>query len=151
MCSPAMMGTMPSRKSAPSKKVLVIEDDADVSEVLALLLRKFGVQVVIAADGITGVELTRKERPDLVLVDLQLPGMNGLEVIRSIRSIPGCASLPLIVITGNSTVEYIRETARLGADDFLVKANVLAGTGLERIKKWLAPARQDRTKTRSRK
>src|SRR5258706_6260989 len=138
---------MVRRRVPPPKRVLVIEDDADVSEVLAVLLHDIGVDVLIAADGLSGVDATRKEKPDLVLVDIHLPGMNGLEVIRTIRSIRGCASLPLIVITGNSTVEYIRETARLGADDFLVKANVLSGQGLERIRKWLTPTRQRRTRT----
>jgi len=119
------------------KKVLIIEDDADVSSILALLLEDMKAQVLTAADGTAGIAAALKQKPDLVLVDLNLPGISGLEVIRSLRATSGMGSVPIIVITGNSTVENIRETARLGADDFLVKANVLAGAGIKRIRKYL--------------
>ena len=130
---------MAKRPSPEKKKVLIIEDDADVSNILTLLVEGLEAQVITAEDGKSGIAATLREKPDLVLVDLLLPGMDGLEVIRTIRATPGLGSLPIIVITGNSTVEYIRETARLGANDFLVKANVLTGTGLERIQKYLHP------------
>ena len=130
---------MAKRPSPVKKKVLIIEDDADVSNILTLLVEGLEAQVITAEDGKSGIDATLREKPDLVLVDLLLPGMDGLEVIRTIRATPGLGSLPIIVITGNSTVEYIRETARLGANDFLVKANVLTGTGLERIQKYLHP------------
>ena len=137
----------PARK-ALRKKVLVIEDDEDVSKILVLLLQSMNVDVLVADDGMTGLQMARDGNVDLVLVDIHLPGMNGVEVIRSIRATPKLAALPLIVITGNSTVEYIRETARMGANDVLVKANVLAGDGLDRIRKYLGdppkPARARR-------
>jgi CheY-like chemotaxis protein len=130
---------MTKRTRPGKKKVLIIEDDLDVSNILTVLLEGLEAQVFTAADGQAGVAATLKEKPDLILVDLHLPGMNGLEVIRTLRATPGLGSLPIIVITGNSTVEYIRETARLGATDFLVKANVLSGAGLQRIQKYLQP------------
>jgi len=130
---------MTKRTRPGKKKVLIIEDDLDVSNILTVLLEGLEAQVFTAADGHAGVAATLKEKPDLILVDLHLPGMNGLEVIRTLRATPGLGSLPIIVITGNSTVEYIRETARLGATDFLVKANVLSGAGLQRIQKYLQP------------
>ncbi|HLY74444.1 MAG TPA: response regulator [Planctomycetota bacterium] len=130
---------MPKKTTAPRKRVLIIEDDEDVAKILEVLVGGLNADVRIADDGMTGVELARAEKPDLVLVDIHLPGMNGLEVIRTLRATPELAGLPLIVITGNSTVEYVRETAKLGANDFLVKANVLAGDGLDRIQKYLAP------------
>ncbi len=130
---------MTKKAAPPRKRVLIIEDDEDVSKILSLLLKTLDVDVLVADNGMTGFRMARDEQPDLVLVDIHLPGMNGLEVIRSIRATPKLAGLPLIVITGNSTVEYIKETARMGADDFLVKANVLAGDGLDRIRKFLSP------------
>ncbi len=130
---------MPKKTTAPRKRVLIIEDDEDVAKILEVLVGGLNADVRISDDGMTGVELARAEKPDLVLVDIHLPGMNGLEVIRTLRATPELAGLPLIVITGNSTVEYVRETAKLGANDFLVKANVLAGDGLDRIQKYLAP------------
>lgn len=127
-----------TKHSGPEKKkVLIIEDDPDVSSILAVLLKGMKAEVLTAADGTVGVTAALKEKPDLVLVDLNLPGISGLDVIRSLRATSGMASVPIIVITGNSTVENIRETAKLGANDFLVKANVLAGAGIKRIRKYL--------------
>ena len=129
---------MPKKTPPVPKRVLIIEDDEDVAKILEVLVRGFHAEVLLADDGMTGVQMARTQQPDLVLVDIHLPGMNGLEVIRALRDTPRLASLPIIVITGNSTVEYVRETARLGANDFLVKANVLAGDGLDRIEKFLS-------------
>ncbi|SRR5258708_5051765 len=129
---------MPKKTPAVPKRVLIIEDDEDVAKILEVLVRGLHAEVLLADDGMTGVQMARTQQPDLVLVDMHLPGMNGLEVIRALRDTTQLAGLPIIVITGNSTVEYVRETARLGADDFLVKANVLAGDGLERIEKFLS-------------
>ncbi|HEV3027995.1 MAG TPA: response regulator [Planctomycetota bacterium] len=129
---------MPKKKPAVRKRVLIIEDDEDVAEILEVLVRGLHADVLVADDGMTGVELARTERPDLVLVDIHLPGISGLEVIRALRATAKLEALPIIVITGNSTVEYVRETAKLGANDFLVKANVLAGDGLDRIERFLS-------------
>jgi len=129
---------MPKKTPVVPKRVLIIEDDEDVAKILEVLVRGLHAEVLLADDGMTGVEMARTQHPDLVLVDIHLPGMNGLEVIRALRGTTRLAGLPIIVITGNSTVEYVRETARLGANDFLVKANVLAGDGLDRIEKFLS-------------
>lgn len=128
---------MPKREAEKRKKVLIIEDDPDVSSILAVLLEGLKALVITADDGNAGVSAALREKPDLVLVDLNLPGISGLDVIRSLRATETLATTPIVVITGNSTVENIRETARLGANDFLVKANVLAGAGIQRIQKYL--------------
>jgi len=135
------MHRMPKKPAPAPKRVLIIEDDEDVAKMLEVLIRGLKASVLLADDGMTGLELARTESPDLVLVDIHLPGMNGLEVIRGIRATPRLAALPIVVITGNSTVEYVRETVLLGANDFLVKANVLAGDGLDRIRRYLTPSR----------
>jgi CheY-like chemotaxis protein len=128
---------MAKDRLAPGKKVLVIEDDADVALALKTLLQGPGVAVLCAENGPAGIAMATEMKPDLALIDIHLPGMNGLEVIRTLRLTPGLETLPIIVITGDSTIEYIRETARLKVTDFLVKANVLSGAGLDRIEKAL--------------
>lgn len=136
---------MPKPKKAPvpkKKKVLIVEDDAVVSRILEQLVRGLDADACVAEDGASGISMARSERPDLVLVDIHLPGMNGLEVIREIRATPKLAALPIIVITGDSTAEFVRQTAMLGANDFLVKANVLAGDAVDRIRRHLAPAKR---------
>jgi CheY-like chemotaxis protein len=129
---------MAKQPQALGKKVLIIEDDPDVALVLKTLLHSLDVDVHCAEDGLSGIAMALKEKPDLALVDIHLPGMNGLEVIRTIRFTPELKNLPIIVITGDSTVDYIKESARLKVNDFLVKANVLTGAGLDRIEKLLS-------------
>jgi CheY-like chemotaxis protein len=70
-------------------------------------------------------------------VDLHLPRLNGLEVIRVLRAMPSLEQTPIIIITGNTTAEYIKEAAQLGVSDFLVKANFLSGASLDRIRRFL--------------
>jgi CheY-like chemotaxis protein len=119
------------------KKILVIEDDPDMSRILARLLSSLDAAIITAPDGLAGVALALSERPQLVLMDIQLPGMNGLDAIRTLRSYDELADVPVIVLTGHANPENIRQAVDVGADDFLVKANVVAGDGLERIRQAL--------------
>jgi len=119
------------------KRILVIEDDPDVSRVLVTLLGRLEVEVLTAPDGLVGVALAATERPHLIIMDLNLPRMNGLDAIRTLRGYPEMASVPIIVLTAFANPDNIREAVEVGADDFLVKANVLAGDGLERIRQAL--------------
>jgi DNA-binding response OmpR family regulator len=128
---------MPKNPVPLRKTVLLIEGDEAAARILTPLLESLAVDVLAAADGATGLQMALERRPDLAIVDLPLPGKDGIELIRSLRATPTLAGLPLLVITAESTVENIRETARLGVDDFLVQANVLSGAGLDRIRKLL--------------
>jgi CheY-like chemotaxis protein len=122
------------------KRILVIEDDEDVTRVLKALLSGLDADIVTAPDGVAAVAAACEEPPSLCLVDLHLPKINGLDVIRVLKSMPGLGEVPVIIITGNTTVDYIREAVNLGVSDFLVKANFLAGSCMERIRKFLDAA-----------
>lgn len=139
----------------PKKRVLVIEDDQDVSKILQALLSSLDVEVITAADGLEAIKAAGRVRPDLCLVDLHLPKLSGLDVIRVIRAMPELGEIPIAIITGNTTADYIKEAVLLGVSDFLVKANFLSGNSLDRIRRLLdqrsAPApstgrRDDRMK-----
>ena len=121
----------------PKRKILVIEDDPDVSRMLVTLLGRLEVEVVTAPDGLVGVALAASERPHLIVMDINMPRMNGLDAIRTIRGYTELANVPIIVLTAFANPENIREAVDAGADDFLIKANVLAGEGLERIRQAL--------------
>jgi len=125
------------RMDKSKRKILIIEDDPDVSRVLATLLAKLDAEVVTAPDGLAGVALALSERPQLILMDIQLPRMNGLDAIRTLRGYEELADVPVIVLTGFANPENIRQAVEVGADDFLVKANVVVGEGLERIRQAL--------------
>ena len=103
-----------------SLTLLLIEDDADVREVLQLSLEAQGQRVVVAADGAEGLALAATLRPDVVLMDLKLPGLDGFEVAHRMRALLGPA-VRLIALTGLGRVEDRTRTAAAGFDDHLTK------------------------------
>ena len=99
-------------------RVLLIEDDTDMLDVTAYALRKHGYDVVGVADGAAAVERWRRERPDLVLLDVNLPHMSGLDICREIRK---QSSLPIIMVTAAGDDAHVVEAFESGADDYVVK------------------------------
>src|SRR6266566_6341551 len=103
--------------------LLLIEDEVDVADVLATAFRDDGHKTVIAYTGEEGLTLLGRERPDAVLLDVRLPKMNGIEVLRRIRSID--QALPVIIITGLATKSEITEARELGVTEVIEKSYVL--------------------------
>ncbi|GHO44356.1 response regulator transcription factor [Ktedonospora formicarum] len=99
-------------------KILVIEDEANIVQVLRLYLEQAGYTVVSASDGIAGIELHAREKPDLVILDLMLPILDGMEVCRRIRA---WANTPILMLTARQGEEDRIKGLDLGADDYLVK------------------------------
>lgn len=106
-------------------RVLVIEDNDDGADTLADLLRSLGHEVVIARDGETGLEMEARWNPDAVLLDLQLPSMDGYEVARSIRA-RRREGVRIIALTGFGRAEDRERSERAGCDGHLVKPAALA-------------------------
>ncbi len=127
------------------KTVLVVEDDADVSRLIVKMVEGMGVRVLTAGDGVEGAERAAAEQPDLVLVDLVMPRMGGIDLVRALKADRRLSRVPIIVLTGHASADSVKEAAQLGVQDFLVKANFLAGSGLDRIRRALRlPARKPR-------
>lgn len=103
------------------KRVLVIEDDEEFLNILTHYLSGAGYQVDKADTGEDGLEKLAKEIPDLVLLDLMLPGMDGYEVLAKIRGDERTRKTPLILITVQSKVSEIAKGLRLGANDYILK------------------------------
>jgi DNA-binding response OmpR family regulator len=99
-------------------KILVVEDDLSLSDVLAFTLRRAGYEVVTAFDGQAALEQWEKERPDLIVLDLNLPKLDGLAVCRQIRS---REQTPIIILSVRSGDEAIVKGLDIGADDYVVK------------------------------
>ena len=101
-----------------NKKILIIADDASVAEVLEAYLRRENYLVRVAADGVSGLEQAERWRPDLVLLDVMLPGLNGTEVLAKIRR---GSDVPVIMVTAMGDTPDRIGALRYGADDYVVK------------------------------
>ncbi|HZU06864.1 MAG TPA: response regulator transcription factor [Chloroflexota bacterium] len=99
-------------------KILVVDDDADLLDVVSYVLRRHQFTVVTATDGLQALEVFDREAPDLVILDVNLPGLNGFEVCRRIRE---RAATPIIMLTVRSEDADVVGALRLGADDYVVK------------------------------
>jgi len=102
-------------------KILVVEDEADIRRVMELNLSAEGYEVSCAGDGLEGLELIRRLRPDLVLLDLMLPGLNGLEICRQLKAEEATRQIPLIMVTAKGEESDIVLGLGLGAEDYITK------------------------------
>jgi CheY-like chemotaxis protein len=105
----------------PHRRVLVVDDYVDGLESWSLFLHMSGYQVLTAADGETGVTLASSEHPDVVVMDLDLPKLSGVEAARRLRASPETRDLPLIATTGYSQSRQLDEARAAGFDLVLVK------------------------------
>jgi len=103
------------------EKIVVIEDEPDILEVLSFNLRREGFDVVGASSGGAGLQAVARESPDLVLLDLLLPGVDGLDVCRRLRSQPETARIPVIMVTAKSEESDVVLGLGVGADDYIQK------------------------------
>ena len=117
---PATMPEEPSKLPA-GRRVLIVEDNADSREMLAQLLRMDGCNVTVAADGNQGLEAIRRERFDLALVDIGLPGIDGYEVVRQVRTGSGGDGTYFVALTGYGRPEDRLAVLQAGFDEHLVK------------------------------
>ena len=102
-------------------KILIVEDDETLRSVLRYNLVKEGYQSVLAGDGLQALDLARQEKPDLIILDLMLPGMDGLEVCRALKRDRETASVPIIMVTARGEEMDRVVGLELGADDYVVK------------------------------
>jgi len=102
-------------------RVLVVDDDADIRELVAFKLEQAGFEVASAADGQLGLEAALRSRPDLVLLDLMMPKLSGLEVCRRLRGHQATAATPVILLTAKAQEADLQRAFSAGADDYVVK------------------------------
>ena len=104
-----------------SVRILVIEDHADSLEVLTFQLRLMGYEVIEAMSGEEGIEKARKHLPEIVIMDIGLPGINGVEATRKLKQNPQTAHIPVIAHTAWKEEDYKREGEKAGILEFLTK------------------------------
>ena len=104
-----------------SKRILVVEDTEDNRQIIRDLLSSVGYELIEAADGAAGVAMAQQERPDLILMDIQLPEIDGYEATRRIRDIPELAKVPIIAVTSYALSGDEAKTREAGCDGYVAK------------------------------
>jgi len=117
-----------------AKKILIIEDDKFLRELISQKLLKEGYDIAEAIDGEDGVRRVKSEQPDLVLLDLILPGIDGFEVLTKVKEDPAIASIPVIILSNLGQKEDVERGLKLGAADYLIKAHFTPGEIIDKIK-----------------
>src|SRR5262252_5935128 len=103
------------------RKILIIEDESDVADLLEMGLRKAGFRITTAADGAIGLQKARHNRPDLIILDLMLPKMSGLEVCRILKADVATAQIPILMLTAKAEEVDRIVGLEFGADDYVTK------------------------------
>lgn len=105
--------------------VLLVEDDLAVSEMATLLIQQLGLRAALANNGLDGLRLAREMTLAAIVTDVELPGMNGLELCKQLKADPLTADIPILVWSGNP--QYRAEAMAAGASDFLTKPGEISG------------------------
>lgn len=103
------------------ERILVVDDDANIRTLLTVLLEDEGYQVLTAADGEAALTIAGAEHPDLILLDIRMPKMDGLQVCDKLRTNPDTHSIPVIFLTGFNSHDRMEMAIEMGGDDFLGK------------------------------
>jgi len=120
-----------------AKNILIIEDDEFLRSLINTKLTAEGFTVDAAPDGETGIKKIKKDKPDLVLLDLLLPGIDGFEVLTKAREDEATKSIPIIILSNLDQKGEIDRGIKLGATDFLIKSQITSAEIIEKIKKTL--------------
>ncbi|MFH1643286.1 MAG: response regulator [Patescibacteria group bacterium] len=116
------------------QKILVVEDDKFLRELITQKISNEGFDVVGAVDGEDGIKKIKEEKPDLVLLDLILPGIDGFEVLSQMKADPTVKSIPVIILSNLGQREDVERGIELGAKDYLIKAHFTPVEIIEKVK-----------------
>ena len=119
------------------KTILFIEDESALQKTFGEVLKQEGYQMISALDGESGLRLAKSQKPDLILLDLILPRVNGFEVLKRLKGDKETKDIPVIVLTNLDGVEDVDKVIELGATTYLVKAEYSLEEVVEKIKKAL--------------
>lgn len=115
-------------------KILIIEDDPGISKVIASRLQREEYTLAVAGDGEEGARKAKEEKPDLIILDLMLPKLDGFEVLSSIKGSPETKEIPVIILSNLGQTKDIEQGMKLGAADYLIKTDFSINEILEKVK-----------------
>ncbi len=120
-----------------AKKVLIIEDEQDLREALKTVISYENFETYSAADGEEGLRLALEVKPDLILLDLMMPKIDGLGVLRALREDPWGKNVRVIVMTALDDLEKVAEVVEFGGTEYIVKSNISLGAVVAKVKEKL--------------
>ncbi|MDD4625351.1 MAG: response regulator [Candidatus Paceibacterota bacterium] len=118
-------------------KILLVEDDRFLRELMSQKIIKMGDDLTVAVDGEEGVVKAKEVKPEIILLDLMLPGIDGFGVLSQIKADPETAEIPVIILSNLGQREDIDRALKLGATDFLVKAHFTPQEIIDKIDQYL--------------
>ncbi|MGA7986908.1 MAG: response regulator [Candidatus Dormiibacterota bacterium] len=121
----------------PTARLLLVDDDDALAEMYAMQLTASGFEVTTAHSGVEALQLAAEVPPDLIYLDLGLPGMTGLEVLEQLRTAPATAEVPIVILTNFSEPEMIKRGQELGAQDYLIKVDTSPAGLAAAARKWV--------------
>lgn len=117
-----------------AKTILIVEDDKFLRELIVRKLRKENFNITEAIDGEEGIKKIKEEKPDLVLLDLILPGIDGFEVLSKMKEDMSLSQIPVIILSNLGQKDDVERGLKLGAVDYLIKAHFTPGEIIEKVK-----------------
>jgi len=105
----------------PKKRILLVDDDRDFVEMLTDLMETSGYEVLTALSGEEGIEKCKESSPDLILLDIMLPQIDGLDVLYMLRNLYNTKTIPIIIVTGKTEMESFFQAKGFGATDYIMK------------------------------
>lgn len=121
-----------------AQKILVIEDDKFLRELVIQKLAREGFDTSEAVDGEEGVKKVKEEKPDLVLLDLILPGIDGFEALQRMKEDPELVKIPVIILSNLGQKDDVEKGLKLGASDYLIKAHFTPGEIIAKVRNILS-------------
>lgn len=125
------------QNASPAKKILVVEDDPDLLEIMSFRIKQAGYQVVQATDGKQGYEVALREHPDLILLDIMMPEVTGLQMLKALRQDEWGAKVHVFLLTSVNRSKEMSEGMNYNVDKYIVKADLKYDQLLASIKQYL--------------
>ena len=104
-----------------NKRALIVEDSRTIASIVKHYLQLEGFEVLVAADGAVGLETARRERPRVIVTDLNMPGMSGLDMVKALRADAGTRDIAILMLTSDEGAETERQAKAAGADEYILK------------------------------
>lgn len=115
------------------KKILLIEDDEFICQMYRVKFEQTAYQLIVAKDGQEGLDIMKKEKPDLVLLDIILPGLDGFELLTKAKNDPDIRAIPIVLLTNLGQEENVKKGMALGARDYIIKAHFTPQEVVEKV------------------